>query len=108
MNTENITLATNLALQLKQKKITKSELARDMQVTRQTVQAWLKKGSVSRENLLKLSKYFGIPISALVGEESTFQQKEEADVLKLELKERIDNVPNDHLLLLQYLKKMLS
>jgi len=71
---ENSILASNIDLHRKNKGISKSELAREMNVTRQTVQVWLKKGSVSRENLLKLSQYFDTSISNLVGEVDTDDQ----------------------------------
>ncbi len=108
MNTDNSILASNLHLLLKHRGISKSELAREMEVTRQTVQAWLKTGSVSRDNLLKLSQYFKISVSALVGDDVESYSSREIEVLKAEIKELIDVVPSSHIVLLQYLKKMLN
>ncbi len=108
MNTDNSTLASNLRLLLKHRGISKSELAREMEVTRQTVQAWLKNGAVSRDNLMKLSQYFEISVSALVGDDVENYSSREAEILKTEIKELIDVVPSSHIVLLQYLKKMLN
>lgn len=90
--------------------MSKSELAREMGVTRQTVQAWLKKGSVSRENLRKLSLIFNTTTSSLLGDHEILDEGElqQADIIKKELKQLIDSIPSNHIVLLQYLKKMLS
>ncbi|EGU46161.1 hypothetical protein VII00023_15533 [Vibrio ichthyoenteri ATCC 700023] len=110
MDKENSALAANLVLHLKNKGLSKSELAREMSVTRQTVQVWLKKGTVSRDNLMKLSSFFNTSVSSLVGEKNAVSEMEvtDANVIKQELKLLIDSVPSSHIILLQYLKKMLS
>ncbi len=107
VNNDNLVLAKNLAFLLQTKGITKSELAREMEVTRQTVQVWLKDGTVSRENLIKLSDFFGTSLSSLVGE-SNNPNAEEVQLIKTEVKELVEAIPSNHVVLLQYLKKMLS
>ncbi len=107
VNNDNLVLAKNLAFLLQTKGITKSELAREMEVTRQTVQVWLKDGTVSRENLIKLSDFFGTSLSSLVGE-SNNPNAEEVQLIKMEVKELVEAIPSNHVVLLQYLKKMLS
>lgn len=103
---QNGVLAANLALYLKDKGISKSELAREMGVTRQTVQVWLKKGSISRENLIKLSFFFNTSVSSLIGDSEDVNQ--DVNLLKQELKVLIEAIPPSHIIFLQYLKKMLS
>ncbi len=107
VNNDNLVLAKNLAFLLQTKGITKSELAREMEVTRQTVQVWLKDGTVSRENLIKLSDFFGTSLSSLVGG-SNNPNAEEVQLIKTEVKELVEAIPSNHVVLLQYLKKMLS
>ncbi len=107
VNNDNLVLAKNLAFLLQTKGITKSELAREMKVTRQTVQVWLKDGTVSRENLIQLSDFFGTSLSSLVGE-SDNPNAEEVRLIKTEVKELVEAIPSNHVVLLQYLKKMLS
>ncbi|EHJ9984928.1 helix-turn-helix transcriptional regulator [Vibrio parahaemolyticus] len=107
MNDDNLVLAKNLVFLLQTKGITKSELAREMNVTRQTVQVWLKEGTVSRENLIKLSDFFDTTVSSLVGENKN-PNAEDVQLIKTEVKELIEAIPSNHVVLLQYLKKMLS
>ncbi|ELB2105291.1 hypothetical protein HL669_23580 [Vibrio parahaemolyticus] len=56
-----------------------------MKVTRQTVQVWLKDGTGNRENLIKLSDFFGTSLFSLVGE-SDNSNAEEVQLIKTKLK----------------------
>lgn len=65
------------------KRITKSDLARIAGVSRQSVNGWFTRGSISKEAAAKISSAVGVSLAWLLGEEAEDQVSLTSDERKL-------------------------
>ncbi|WP_318419462.1 helix-turn-helix domain-containing protein [Photobacterium leiognathi] len=85
----------------------KSEIARRLNVSRPTVQAWTTKGTISMDNLKRLSFLLGIPINYFLTSELPEEDFKE-DAVKQKIKYLVDQVEDKDRVVLDIILKILS
>ncbi|KJG19441.1 MULTISPECIES: helix-turn-helix transcriptional regulator [Photobacterium] len=109
MNNQEI-IAEKISFLIERSSYTKSEIARLMGVTRGSVQGWTRKGSISRQNLIKLCAMLDVSLDSILvdNENSYVVDNSEISILKEYIKRQIDLYPNTKIEILKAIKTMLD
>ena len=67
----------NLTKKLKEKGITKTKLAREIEIPESTIRMWEKGSEPTVDKVIKISEYFTIPIAELLGLQQHYQNDDE-------------------------------
>lgn len=62
----------NLTKKLKEKGITKTKLAREIEIPESTIRMWEKGSEPTVNKVIKISRYFAMPIAELIGLEENY------------------------------------
>ncbi|WP_063861293.1 helix-turn-helix domain-containing protein [Enterobacter kobei] len=83
---------------LKEKRITKADLARVAGVSPQSVNGWFKRGSISKEAAAILSREYGVPIPWLLGEGSREGELRPEELRLLEVFNKLPPIERNNML----------
>lgn len=84
-------LAKKLTGLIQQSGMSKSEIARQLGMARQTVQGWTTRGKISKEKLKELCELLGVAINVVLDEPDLDQEQQNT---KERLKKIIDQIPS--------------
>lgn len=91
-----MTFTEQLDILIKMHKITRTELARQINVSEGTVRSWYQGKQPTLDKLLKISNYFSISIDKLVGNVSTNEIEELYNKLNETDKQIVDLILNKY------------
>lgn len=100
-------LANKISDAILKSSFSKSEIARRLGVSRPTVQAWATKGTITTENLRRLSSLLGISIDYFLTSDLS-NENENFDPMKHKIKYLIDQIDDNDRVLLEIILKILS
>ena len=83
----------------------KSQIARELGVARQTVQSWVVRGSISKSKLVEFCVLTGVSVHTVLDEQDLYSDALE---VKIRLKGIIDNIPENRIDVLEAIELLLT